>query len=221
MLDQKYLFFSVKCYYCCTSLLLYILLLERYWCNSFFFFFRVEWGRTTLIYFITSSPTMGIEVPWKGLKTFFGGSEMISRRGVRNFINLCSSYQLSGLVVRFLIISLHVGPWPRPCCRSLHVRVSLRLSPLLPFSLCQPAERLLPSPPASERRRALEGLLRQHAGHHPAPAPTKLHTGTHEHTLTHKPTVIISTLFVFHYLSIFYDTDVVGHQRENQRMLSP
>lgn len=68
------------------------------------------------------------------------------------------------------------GPWPRPCCRSLHVYVLLRLSPLLPFSLREPAERQLPSPPAPERR-ALEGLLRQHAGHHPAPAPTKLHTG--------------------------------------------
>ncbi len=58
---------------------------------------------------------MGIEVPWKGLKTYFGGSEMISRRGVRNFINLCSSYQLSGLVVGVSSLCLggwEFNPWP-------------------------------------------------------------------------------------------------------------
>lgn len=85
-----------------------------------------------------------------------------------------------GLTVGFLppcMVCVCMCVWPRPCCRSLHVCLSLRLSPLLPFSLGQPAERLLPSPPAPEHRRALEGLLSQHAGHHPAPTQTKLHPG--------------------------------------------
>lgn len=85
-----------------------------------------------------------------------------------------------GLTVGFLppcMVCVCMCVWPRPCCRSLHVCLSLRLSPLLPFSLGQPAERLLPSSPAPEHRRALEGLLGQHAGHHPAPTPPKLHPG--------------------------------------------
>lgn len=68
-----------------------------------------------------------------------------------------------------------------PIAATAALCVSLRLSPLLPFSLGQPADCLLAPPP--EQRRALEGVLGQHARHHPAAAQTELHAGnTHRHT---------------------------------------
>lgn len=67
--------------------------------------------------------------------------------------------------------------------------VSLRLSPLLPFSLGQPADGLLAPPP--EQRRALEGVLGQHARHHPAAAQTELNAGnTYTHALFSFPGMI-------------------------------